>query len=110
MRRNYVFAEVLNDYLNHIAQGGLIVKWFRDTAFVFDLEYNFHYDRISVVEDIVLNLRHLEVSFWLLGLGFGIASVVFVGEIIAGGTWCKNRPRNIGTHVNAVAVDKTFYL
>ncbi len=73
---------MLSDYLNHIAQGGLIIKWFRDTAFIFDLEYNFHHDRIIAFEDIVLNLRHLEVSFWLLGFGFITASLVFVGEII----------------------------
>lgn len=99
---------MLNDYLNHIAQGGLIVKWFRDTAFMFDLEYNFHYERISVVDDIVLNLRHLEVSFWLLGLGFIIASLVFVGEIIV--ATCENRARSngIGAEIAAVA-DKTFY-
>lgn len=72
---------MLNDYVNHISQAGLITKWLKDTAFVFDLEYYFHYDRVSVYEDIVLNLRHLEVSFWLLGFGFGIAFMVFVGEI-----------------------------
>lgn len=73
---------MLNDYLNHIAQGGLIIKWLRDTAFLFDLEYNFHYDRVSVVEDTVLSLRHLEVSFWLLGIGFIMASLMFLCEII----------------------------
>lgn len=82
VRRNYVFAEVFDDYLNHLSQGGLIAKWFKDTAFLFDLEYNFHYQRSFIDEDIVLNLRHLEVSFWLLGLGFSIATLVFVGEVI----------------------------
>lgn len=94
VRRNYVFADVLNDYLNHIAQGGLIVKWFKDTAFIFDLEYNFHYERSLIVEDIVLNLRHLEVSFWLLGVGFSISSVVFVGEVIVA-AYNSNKQINI---------------
>lgn len=76
---------------------------------MFDLEYNFHYERISVVDDIVLNLRHLEVSFWLLGLGFTIASLVFVGEIIV--ATCENRARINGIAAEiAAVVDKTFYL
>lgn len=74
---------MLNDYINHIAQGGLIIKWFRDTAFTFDLEYNFHHNRFIIVDDIVLNLRHLEVSFWVLGLGFSLALLVLAGEIAA---------------------------
>lgn len=77
--------------MNHISQAGLITKWLKDTAFVFDLEYNFHYDRVLVVGDIVLNLRHLEVSFWLLGFGFGIAFIVFVGEIFAATYYNRKR-------------------
>lgn len=104
MRRNYVLAEVLNDYLNHIAQAGLINKWFKDTAFIFDLEYNFHYDRVIAVEDIVLNLRHLEVSFWLLGVGYGIAFLVFVGEIIVATR--DNRKNVSGYHPQSLVLVK----
>lgn len=82
VRRNYVFADVLDEYIHYIAQGGLISKWFKDTAFTFDLEYYFHHKKFTAVDDIVLNLRHLEVSFWILGVGFGIALLVLVGEIV----------------------------
>lgn len=89
VRRNSVFAEALNNYLNRVAQGGLIVKWFRDTAYLFELEYNFHYEKILIVDEIVLNIRHLEVSFWLLGLGFSIGFAVFVGEVFIAN--CKKK-------------------
>lgn len=108
VRRNCVFGEVLNDYLNHIAQGGLIVKWMRDTEFLFDLEYNFHHDRVVEVEDVVLSLEHLEVSFWLLGLGIIVALIAFLAEIVAGTSTHRSKGSKLPTQLHSIQNNNCF--
>jgi hypothetical protein len=82
-------------------QSGLTAKWKRDSKFYFQLESRLkHTDDRYRAGKVRINLKHLEMAFLSLSVGYVISSVVFIIEVLR-----KKAKINSNARV-AVIIDK----
>jgi hypothetical protein len=60
-------------------QSGLTAKWQSDSKFYFNLERALKTARHPEMR-VKINLRHLEMAFWALLVGYVVSAAVFVVE------------------------------
>ncbi|GFY47315.1 uncharacterized protein TNIN_88921 [Trichonephila inaurata madagascariensis] len=81
MKKNFCCKERLNSVMYGIVSGGLYEKWFRDQTFIVTLR-----DRLNVkheVQKIQLTLEDLKLAFFTLSIGYFLAFLVFLAELLS---------------------------
>jgi hypothetical protein len=81
VRKRSPFFEVMDKVVGRIVEGGIFMQ-IKKRGFVDEnVETQFHLN-ISDVSYSAMNLRHLQTAFYFLMLGFVLAAVCFVTEIM----------------------------
>lgn len=76
MRKGNPYTLTINEVLKSVREGGLWMKWLSDLKKIMFLE--------AEPEIVVLTLQHLEMAFVMLGIGYALATGVFVYETFKG--------------------------
>ncbi|GFQ82086.1 hypothetical protein TNCT_499731 [Trichonephila clavata] len=81
MKKSFCCKERPNSVMYGIVSGGLYEKWFKDQAFISPLS-----DRLNVkheVQKLQLTLEDLKLAFFTLSIGYFLAFLAFLSELLA---------------------------
>lgn len=81
-KKSYNLLSRFDDIIRRVLESGLITKWRKDS----DLKRNANQRKNDKAQDenIILTLDHISGAFIVYGIGMGIATLVFICEVIIG--------------------------
>lgn len=79
--KSSIFRETISMYVNRFLENGLFAKSERDTMYIFALEGGIQNRRFHRSNQIQLTTSHLQLAFFILGIGMVISSMVWAFEV-----------------------------
>lgn len=78
--RNSIYIRRVNEILLQLNNGGFHEKWIRDLNYKYSWQTRMKYGSFYEDDFKVLTVTDLQLPFFILAIGFGVAALVFVGE------------------------------
>lgn len=79
--KSSVFLEEFNSHINNFVAYGFVNKWYKDTLYVLALEGNIKKRSFLESHKVRLTLEHLQVAFFILGIGVFVGFLCFIFEL-----------------------------
>lgn len=82
--KSSVFFETFNYIIGNTQEAGLITKWDTDFMYAYELQNNVRRNQFLKNGQVILTLKHLQISFLILAFGLAISFLIFLVELWLG--------------------------
>lgn len=79
-----MFLETFNYIIGNTQESGLITKWNTDFMYAYELQNNVKRNQYLKSGQVILTLKHLQISFLLLAFGLMFSFMIFMVELYLG--------------------------